>query len=37
MEELQVTQMWMGGVVLMMLVFAALAGIGYILRKKRDE
>ena len=37
MEELQVTQLWMGGVVMMMLVFAGLAGVGYAYRKKRGE
>ena len=37
MEELQVTQLWMAGVVAMMVVFALLAGAGYILRKNRDK
>ena len=37
MEELQVTQLWMGGVVLMMLVFGVLAFVGYFLRKSKEE
>ena len=37
MEELQVTQLWMGGVVLMMVVFTVFAGVGYVVRKKRGE
>jgi len=37
MEALQVTQLWMGGVVLMMLVFGVIAGAGYALRKSRDR
>lgn len=37
MEELQVTQLWMGGVVLMMLVFGVLALVGYRLRRSREN
>ena len=37
MKELVVTQVWMGGVVLMMLVFGVLATIGYFLRKSRER
>ena len=37
MDETQVTTMWMAGVVLMMLVFAAFAITGYFLRKTRKE
>lgn len=37
MEELQVTQLWMGGVVLMMMVFGVLAVTGYFLRKSRNK
>lgn len=37
MEELEVTQLWMGGVVLMMLVFGVLAAVGYKLSKSRDD
>lgn len=37
MEELVVTQLWMGGVVLMMLVFGVLALVGYFLRKSREN
>lgn len=37
MEELEVTRLWMGGVVGMMLVFAAIAMAGYVLRRKRDK
>jgi hypothetical protein len=37
MEELVVTQLWMGGVVFMMLVFGALAAVGYVLRKTRGN
>ena len=36
MEELQVTQLWMGGVVLMMLVFCLLAFVGYVRKKSRE-
>lgn len=37
MEELQLTQLWMGGVVLMMLVFGAIALTGYLLHKSRNR
>jgi hypothetical protein len=37
MEELVVTQLWMGGVVLMMAVFGVLAAIGYVIRKSREN
>jgi hypothetical protein len=36
MAELQVTQLWMGGVVAMMIMFAAIALVGY-LRKRRNR
>ena len=37
MEELEVTRLWMGGVVGMMLVFALVALVGYVLRKQREK
>jgi len=37
MDETQVTTLWMAGVVLMMLVFGALAITGYFLKKSRDK
>jgi hypothetical protein len=37
MEELVVTQLWMGGVVLMMIVFGVLAAVGYVLHKSREN
>ena len=37
MEELEVTRLWMGGVVGMMLVFALVALVGYVLRRQREK
>jgi len=37
MEELEVTRLWMGGVVGMMLVFAVVALAGYLLRRRHGE
>lgn len=37
MEELQVTQIWMAGVVLMMLTFGILAITGYLVRRSRTK
>lgn len=37
MDETQVTTLWMAGVVVMMLVFAAFAITGYFVRKSRKE
>lgn len=36
-DELQVTQLWMAGVVGMMLVFGVVAGVGYVKRKSREK
>jgi hypothetical protein len=35
MAELEVTRLWMAGVVGMMLVFAVIALVGYLLRRRR--
>lgn len=35
MEELEVTRLWMGGVVGMMVVFAVVATVGYVIRWRR--
>jgi hypothetical protein len=37
MEELEVTRLWMAGVVGMMLVFATIALAGYVLHRRRDK
>lgn len=37
MEEIVVTRLWMGGVVLMMLAFAVIAVIGHYRRKSRTD
>jgi hypothetical protein len=37
MEELQLTRLWMGGVVLMMLVFGAFAVTGYMMYRSRNR
>jgi hypothetical protein len=37
MEELEVTRLWMTGVVSMMLVFALVALVGYVLRRQREK
>ncbi len=37
MEEIVVTRLWMGGVVLMMLAFAVIAVIGHYRRKGRID
>ena len=37
MAELQLTQLWMGGVVLVMLVFGAFAVIGYMVYRSRNR
>jgi len=37
MDELQVTQVWMAGVVVMMLIFGGIALVGYFRQKSRDE
>ncbi len=37
MDELQVTQLWMGGVVLMMVAFGVIAIVGYLLHKSRNR
>lgn len=37
MEELEVTRLWMGGVVGMMLAFALIALAGYLLRRRRGK
>jgi len=36
MEELEVTRLWMGGVVGMMLVFALIALVGYLFRRRHE-
>lgn len=37
MAELEVTRIWMGGVVSMMLVFAAIALVGYLQYRRRQK
>ena len=37
MAELEVTRIWMGGVVSMMLVFAVIAFVGYLRYRKRTD
>lgn len=37
MAELEVTRIWMGGVVAMMLVFAAVALVGYAHRRRHEK
>ncbi|WP_277345608.1 hypothetical protein [Pseudomaricurvus alkylphenolicus] len=37
MEELAVTRLWMGGVVVMMLVFAGIAFVGVLLEKQEEK
>lgn len=37
MEELAITRIWMAGVVSMMLVFGALALVGYLSARKREK
>lgn len=37
MEELEVTRLWMGGVVALMAVFGIIAAIGYVLRSKHQQ
>ena len=37
MEELQITQVWMFGVVFMMLVFVGFSVVGYFVKKERDK
>ena len=37
MEELEVTRLWMSGVVGMMLVFAMIALVGYLFRRRNGK
>lgn len=37
MGELVVTRIWMGGVVAMMLLFAAIALVGYLQHRRREQ
>ena len=37
MEELEVTRLWMSGVVGMMLVFATIALVGYLFRRRNQK